>query len=303
LLAVMVLIQVAWFSFLAVDYLRGNLQDLVDQLGTIDQIAQSNISNRVAGSSAHIFVVRLRMLTVVVLTLGGFLGWFQGWRSASTMQRRRLTTVAVIGIAPFGLFALGPYGGEVALRAYLFALPVLAIFTAALLTNGSATATEGPTSRRDFFAATAAAAALVVLLAAFPFTKYGDENSSYFTLGELSVIEEFYEVAPPGSLVVSATSNLPWKSQGYREYEYRTLSRLSPLPANDELAGHIRNLATDYEDTGAYVVLTRSQGAFNDSYGVWEVGTIEQLISHLTAAEDFVVISDSGDGILFRYVR
>jgi len=303
LLAVMVLMQIAWFSFSAVDYLRGNLQVLVDQLGDIDQIARSNISSRVGGSAAHIAVVRLRMLTVVGLAIGGFLGWFMARRGASEKQRRRLITVGLIGAAPFTLLALGSYGGEIALRAYLFALPVLAIYTAALITvRPPVESGQDPPKRKQRIAA-ATAAGLVVLLAIFPFTKYGNENSLYFTTEEFSVIEKFYEVAPPGSLVVSATSNLPWKWQGYTDYKYRTLSQLSPLPALDELDGRVRELMESRDGPAAYVLLTRSQGAFNDSFGVWNRGAIEQLRERLEAAGDFVLVFDSGDGVLFKYVR
>ena len=149
----------------------------------------------------------------------------------------------------------------------------------------------------------ATALGLVTLLAVFPFTKYGNEDSTYFTPEEFAAVETFYNVAPPGSMVVSATSNLPWKWKGYTDYEYRTLDQLSPLPTLDELDGRIRDLVVPYEDPGAYVLLTRSQSAFNDSFGVWGVGAVEELTARLTAAEDFVLVHDSGDGVLLQYVR
>jgi hypothetical protein len=303
LLVVMLLMQIGWLSFLAVDYLRGNLQVLVDQLGDLDQIAQSTISNRVGGSAAHLFVVKLRMATVAVLAVAGFLGWLKARRGVSTAQRRRLITVGLVGGAPFILLALGPYGGEVALRAYLFALPVLAVLTAALFTVRAPATPEGAQPRRGRWVAAGTGIALAVLLVMFPYTKYGNEDSLYFTPSELAVVEEFYDVAPPGSLVLSATPNVPWKWKSYTEYKYRTISQVSPLPSREDLEERIYELADSADVPAVYVLLTRSQGALNDSFGIWGVGAIEDLGARLITTGDFSVVFDTDDGILLQYVR
>lgn len=302
LLLLLLAIQVAWLTFMAADYLRGNLGVLVDQLGNVDQIAQANITDRVGGSSTHRFIVQLRMLTVAGLAGAGFLGWFRAFKSSTSVGRYQHLTVGLAGVAPFALIALAAYGGEVALRAYLFALPILAIYTATLFTRSSEStdARQIDLGRRQLWLP-GAAFILIVMLALFPFTKYGNDDTLYFTEYELATIEAMYGAAPPGSTLVSATANLPWKWKAYSDYEYRTLMAFTPFPALGELDDRLRDLLEDGSESG-FIVLTRSQGAYNDAFGVWPSGGVESLAETLRGADDFVVIYESIDGVVFKYV-
>jgi hypothetical protein len=124
--------------------------------------------------------------------------------------------MAVLGVTPFLLPVLQPYGGEMLLRVFLFALPAAAFFIARLAFPSAASGRGWPT-------AVAIAVISCILLGAFQFARYGNERLDAFTKGDVDTVRELYQLAPPGSKVIGGTGNIPWRFIGYADREYSTL--------------------------------------------------------------------------------
>jgi len=94
-------------------------------------------------------------------------------------------------------------------------------------------------------------------MAGFIVGRYGNERMEYFTPNEVAAVADLYEIAPPGSLLVAATPNLPWKNTRYEEYRYR--------PAGDDtLYGHVDEMIATMElyPGRSFLILSRSQQAY-----------------------------------------
>src|SRR5262249_34253796 len=118
----------AWVSFAAVAFWSGHMSSLFGGIGALGSNVTSSVSGRISGSaSVHSLVLYSRVAfagTVIILALAGL------------ARRRHLAlddrVAFVLLCVPFAGFAMQGYGGEMALRIYLFALPGIAILAAYL---------------------------------------------------------------------------------------------------------------------------------------------------------------------------
>jgi hypothetical protein len=239
---------VAWITFMSAAYLAGHMEALSGHVGQVNSIASANVTARLTGSSGHQFVVHIRLALTALLWALALLGWLRRRR-----QHQDDVAFTLLGVAPFLLMGLQSYGGELLLRIYLFGLPFVAFLAAGLFLPVK----TGATSWR-----TAAAIGLagITLLSGFMFSRYGNERIDYFTAGELGAVQRLYAIAPPGSLLLAATADLPWKFQDYARYEYRTVPNL-PNSGGGDLAKPVLTIMRQHRRPGAYLIITRSQRA------------------------------------------
>jgi hypothetical protein len=125
-----------------------------------------------------------------------------------------------------------PGTGEILIRVFLFALPAVAFFAAAVF-YPSRTLGRG-------LVTTATLVALGgLLLAGFQFARYGNEHVDAFTRTDVNTVAALYRIAPPGATLAAVADNLPWQYKDYASYRYRTLAgmpiwqqSLNPDPAS-----------------------------------------------------------------------
>ena len=248
LLALLVL---AWISFMATAYMSRSFQGVAQSVGNIDQNVGQNLTNRIGGNLEHLFVVRLRLVMSLAIGVLGGLGALRRMRRGHWTW----TSYALLAVAPYCAIALQAYGGEILLRSYLFALPMMVFFAAALFY---------PSRSAGRSLATTAATMLVCvgLLAGFFFTRYGNERMDYYTPDEFEAVQYVYSVAPPGSRLLSVTTNVPWKFQGYEQYRYASLRW--PFQTGDVNAWYSIMRSRNYP--ASYLILTRSQKACLELY-------------------------------------
>jgi hypothetical protein len=281
---------VAWLTYLAAAYLDGHLKPLLGQTLDLQQAVAANVGGRLQGSHEHLVVVRLRLvITGLIWTLAA-VGMVRG-------LRRGIATPShtVLALAPAGLVLLQPYGGEMLMRAYLFSLPFTACYAAQALLPAP--------GRRGWIAVAALTAAAAVLVAGFLFARYGNIRATLFTRAEVQASERLYEVAPPGSLLIAASPNVPWTHRHYADYRYQLLTRqlgdpaVPPTPR--QLAAQVARHMEGYRPTPSYLLLTRSQKVYDAMLGAHWWGSATDLERAVASSRRFAKVFDDGDGKIF----
>ncbi len=215
-----------WLVTAASDYLLGHPVVSLDALG---ESVNANVGRRLSGSSGHMLVVRERMLLSAVMAGLASLGALRRrhWRR-HTPTDTGLTATVAMAIAPFTLVPAQSYGGEMLLRATLFALPFMAVLISdALVPSDRAAASRPALSPRRVRVRWASVAVTASLLAAASvFARYGNARFDMFTPGEVAAVQEMYRVAPQGGVLVSAAHPTPWRYQQYDDFNYTTVADL-----------------------------------------------------------------------------
>jgi hypothetical protein len=182
------------------------------------------------------------------------------------------------------------YGGEMLLRAYLFALPANAFFAAALFYP----AHTARTSRRTTLAVTLAC---TCLLAGFLFTRYGNEKADYFTAEEVGAVSYFYSVAKPGAVLLTGAPNTPWK---YRDTEKYRSENITLYIQNHDIAG-LHTLMLDRPNT--YLILTRSQKAYAELYRQFPPEDWDQFEADLVGSPAFKLLYNADGAKVFALAQ
>jgi hypothetical protein len=284
----MVVIATAFISYLAVTYWAGHLHEIFGGLGRVGSAVSSNVGNRVSGSEAHELVAQVRMLMTVAVFALAFVGAARRWRARSTSL-----PLLVLAAAPFSVVFLQDYGGEALLRSYLFALPFAVALMAASL---------APSPRPGLGALTASAVlvATALLVAGFFVARFGNEAFEMVRPGEAAAIEHLHRTAPPGSTLVSAVENVPWRSKGIERFMYTSVPPRLQSPQLD-LEFVIDELRKN--PFGGYFVITRGQvEVARLTLGVgrgWE----RQIYRRLAAGHEFQLILSNRDARVYRLRR
>jgi hypothetical protein len=287
---IMGVILVAWLSYMTTTWLSGHFGTLTQSLGSVSKNVNQGVGARVAGSAEHQFVVKVRVVMSVAIWGLGIAGFMR-----LALQRRTDVAMAVLGATPILLPVLQPYGGEMFLRVFLFALPAAAFFIARLAFPSSGSGTTWPT-----FAAVACLGC--VLLGGFQFTRYGNERVDAFTDGDVATVRALYRLAPPGSLIVGGTGNIPWRYIGYADRDYTTVEELpawaSPRP---DPAFLLRDLRQRVAPRGGYLIVTRSAMLWADVFD-GKPRALPRLVGLLRRSSSARLLYSGRDGDIF-FVR
>lgn len=99
----------------------------------------------------------------------------------------------------------------------------------------------------------------LLLIPAFLVTRYGNEKFEQVRSSEVAAVRALYRMAPQGSVLVSPTSQLPWRFAYATEYDY---SRPTDPPAfMDGRWEAVRHPVPIHEDdrTKVFLIVTTSQ--------------------------------------------
>ncbi|MGW0035576.1 hypothetical protein [Gordonia sp. NPDC003376] len=131
------LIFAAWFSYGATDFWFGHMQSIVDEIGQVGQSVGSGVGDRLTGDPTYTRMQYLRMLASGGFAAVAFVGW------CLHRSSRAWLVGGLLSAAPFMLVVLQSYGGEMVIRSFLLASPVLAPFAALALARLGALARRG----------------------------------------------------------------------------------------------------------------------------------------------------------------
>jgi hypothetical protein len=278
---------------MAVGFLHGNLYWIVDSIGKLN-VGSSTLANLGQQSHDQVIVSRTaRALTALVLGLAA-LGFIRrrrgGWSDLP---------VVLLALAPALMVWGDAYGGEVLFRVYLFSLPFLAFFVAAVVYP----ALWSGTSR---VAPLLAAGISAVLLAGLYVVYYGKEREYHFTKGEVAAAKYLYKNAPAGSVLVDGTENYPWAFHNYERYRYLSIA-LQPTVTRQQIVASpvtgIQRLVADNGGGRAYLIITRSQEAEAEMTGVLLPDSLERIKSAAIASPSFRVVYQGPDAVVLALTR
>lgn len=269
----------AWVSYMTVPFLQGHVVSLIKEIGSVGDTLTANVTNRIAGSAEHQAVVTLRLVFTLALWALAGIGALIRFRDG-----RRDLTMMLMAVAPVPLFAVQGYGGELVLRLYLFSLPFVAILVAGIVYGRR----PGPPQA---LVSVATVALTCVIAFGFLVVRYGNERTDLMTSTEVAAVEELYRIAPPGSLLVAASTNLPWKFEKFEQYEY--------VPIGDEILigdlGAIAEVMSDPKYDHSYLILTKSEGAYAEVFTGLPLGSWDRFVADATSSPVFTVIYQNQD--------
>lgn len=245
---------VAWISYMTQAFWAGHFGAVMSGVGNVGGTLSSNISDRAKlGGADHQLVVRLRMVSTLLVFGVAFLGLVR-------RRRRRIEdrVLLVLVGAPVGMAFMQSYGGEMALRVYLFALaPACALAAVAFFPDAK--------SRPSVVARCAAGVFALIMLFSFFITRYGNEAFERMNSGAVSALQTVYDNTSSNVkfLYASAVPELdstPFMPLGFRDVERVswTNTLAPPNPTNvGELLDTLRGLGPS-----GYLITTRSQEAY-----------------------------------------
>jgi hypothetical protein len=322
----MAVILAAWFTFVAHSYISGHIAQLLGQFGNVSQAASANVTSRIGGSALHLIVIRERLLLTGGLWLLALLGGIRRFRGGYADH-----AAATLGLAPLLLFGVQAYGGEMLLRIYFFMLPFAAFFAAAAILPGRVSGTAAPArapiahrpgflslraglsslrvgsgSLRVGLSAVAFGLIAAIVLGACMLARYGNERLDYFRPDELAATRFLYEHAQPGSTLAIERQYLPWKYQGYEQYQYLSVESMlgdkhppSPAQALDRISQALRPTVGH---PAGFVILTRSQRVYAEMFGgVLSQSYLDEFERLLRGSPKFRLVYSSPDAHI--YVR
>jgi hypothetical protein len=288
---IILLMLTLWLLYVADVYLGGHLKLLLGQTLDVNTAISSNVGSRLFGSSGHQLVVHLRLAATAGLWLLAVVGFVRGMRHGRSSPGH-----AILALSTPAFVVLQPYGGEMLLRVYLFSLPFTACYAAQALAPSAA-------RWRDARSAVALAVMAAVLLGGFLYTRYGNDSTTFFSPGEAKAAQRLYEVAPRGSLLVAASTNVAWRQQNYGDYNFQLLDHhLPPAPAGETPLQLAREVAVYMRGSRhpAYLLITRSQLRYDELMGSERWGSVKALRAGADASPDFVKLFDDGDAQIFK---
>ena len=288
----MAVIVTGWVSFAAVGFWSGHLSALFGDLGDFGGNLTSSVADRVTGTAQHRQVIDIRSATAAVMLL----------MAAAGLVRRRLRSVddrilIALLCMPFFAFATQSYGGEIALRVYLFALPAAAIL-AAYLFFPAARGQDGHPWR----VLVPVSACAVALVLAFFVARYGNEVFEQTPSGEVAAFDYLYahDQQPIRLLwlspapVTDYTPQLPW--------EYRDIEKIEFVPelAPPNAAG-MANLISAFRGQGpdTYLITTSTQESYLTQEADYPPGWGAAFRTQMAATAGVRVVYENATAVIY----
>jgi hypothetical protein len=204
-------------------------------------------------------------------------------------------TYVLLALAPFLLIALQSYGGEMLLRIYLFALPLMVFFAAALFYSTYSHETS-------LWMTAVVVVTSILLLGGFLFTRYGNERVDYITHAEVNGVRYLYSVAQPNSVLIEGCDNAPWKFQDYEKYTYYSMTDVLYDAMEFQDVGAVIRFIESHKHANTYLIFTRAQKAAIDSYYGFPPGTLNRLEDALLNSGKFKLIYSNPDAQIFVFL-
>ncbi|GAA2933486.1 lipopolysaccharide biosynthesis protein [Streptomyces enissocaesilis] len=250
-----------WIGFFAEPYWSGHFDELFGGVGGLGSNVTSSVSGRIeGGSSAHKLVLYVRVaMAGGVLALACW-GW---WRRRVAGYGER--SLLVLAFVPFLGFGMQSYGGEMALRVFMFALPGAALLAGLALFPRTGATTAGRRAGRGSLAPLAALLTGLLLMGGFLVSRWGNESFERTRSGEVAAMEFVYAHDDPSVRLLwmsndtlnNVTPAIPWGARDMEKVTYvPTLAPVDPVL----VAGLVKSLKE--AGPNSYLMVNRSQSTY-----------------------------------------
>jgi O-antigen/teichoic acid export membrane protein len=211
-------ILVAWVSFAAVGYWSGHISNIFGAIGDLGANVSESVGGRLTGSSAtHLLALHARIALAGIIVGLAALGLLR--RRKQGIDDRVLLTLLCVPVLMAGLQG---YGGEIALRIYLFMLPASALLGACLLFP------RPEPGRASWRPIALMAGCALVLPVIFFLARYGNEAYEQTPVGELTAANWIYAHDAHGVRLmwlsqapsVDDTPEMPWAYEDLSKVDY-----------------------------------------------------------------------------------
>lgn len=269
-----------WVGFMAEPYWSGHFDELFGGVGGVGSNVSSSVSGRIeGGSSTHKLVLYVRVLLAGGVMALACYGW---WRRREHKYRER--SLLVLTFVPFLGFGMQSYGGEMALRVFMFALPGAALLAALALFPRTGVTEKERDKDRVSLAPIAALMAGLVLMGGFLVARWGNEPFERIQPGEVAAMDYVYAHDDPtvrllwlsNDTVNNVTPAMPWGAKDMEKVEYvPTLAPTDPVL--------VSSLVKALKDAGpnSYLMVNVSQVTYlrlDVGYsGSWEPRLLDNL--------------------------
>ncbi|MFJ6087293.1 lipopolysaccharide biosynthesis protein [Streptomyces sp. NPDC092369] len=224
----------AWLGFMAEPYWSGHFQDLFGGVGGVGGNVSSSVSGRIeGGSSTHKLVLYVRVLLAGGVMAFACWGW---WRRRDHKYRER--SLLVLTFVPFLGFGMQSYGGEMALRVFMFAVPGAALLAGLAFFPRTGVTAEERDKDRVSLAPLAALMAGLLLMGGFLVARWGNEPFERVRPGEVAAMDYVYAHDKPTVRLLWLTSDpvndvtpaMPWGAKDMERVDYLpTLAPADPV--------------------------------------------------------------------------
>ncbi|MFK4268532.1 lipopolysaccharide biosynthesis protein [Streptomyces milbemycinicus] len=284
-----------WVGFLAEPYWSGHFDELFGGVGGVGGNVSSSVSGRIEGGSS---VHKLVLYTRVALAGGvlAFACWGVLRRRAAGFAERSLV---VLTFVPFLGFGMQSYGGEMALRVFMFALPGACALGALSLFPRVVSARRG-------LGPVAALMAGLVLMFGFLVARWGNETFERVRPGEVAAMEYVYAHDKPtvrvlwlsNDTVNNVTPAMPWGDRDMERVSYLpTLAPRDPVLV-DGLVEALRGAGPN-----SYLMVGRGQSVnlrLDSGYSAsWE----RRLLRSLDRRPELRRVLSNDDAALYELTR
>jgi hypothetical protein len=288
-LAFTLVAEAVWLLWGAAPFVYLQLHSEIAAVGDLSE-ATSKLASAALVSSDRAWVVWAGRMLSAMIVLAGLYGGLRRllWGYWD------LTAVALL-LSPAPLLAVA-YGGESVFRVYLFSLPFLAFFAAAVFF-------PSPHCGRPAIVFPVISAACMLSSVGLLIANDGKDREYRFTPDEVAASEWLYSTAPAGSLLIEGARSYPSQFLNYENFSY--------LPISEESAGTKERIVNDPEGvlarwmsnprwTDAYLILTRSQRAYLEAGGYMRPGDFARIENALLASPRFRVVHASPNVRVFK---
>ncbi|MGV9565447.1 lipopolysaccharide biosynthesis protein [Streptomyces sp. NPDC003480] len=287
-----------WVGFMAEPYWSGHFNELFGGVGGVGSNVSTSVSGRIqGGDSTHKLVLYTRVLLAGAVMAFACWGW---WRRRAHRYRDR--SLLVLTFVPFLGFGMQSYGGEMALRVFMFAVPGAALLAGlALFPRTGVTAGERDKDRASL-APLAALVAGLLLMGGFLVARWGNESFERIRPGEVAAMDYVYAHDNPtvrllwlsNDTVNNVTPAMPWGARDMEKVQYvPTLAPVDPFL----VSGLVKSL----KDAGpnSYLMINESQVTYlrmDVGYpATWE----SRLIRNLDGRHELKKVLAGGDVTMY----
>lgn len=283
----------AWLFFMTQAFLAGHSNMVLGNFGAVSSNISSSVTSRTSnGDPQHQFIALTRIIMTGFIWVLAFIGAVRRLRKG-----HQDITYILLAVAPFPLIVAQDYGGEMFLRVYLFTLPFMVFFAAALFYSKYRLVIR----KTSPWMTIAIIVTNLVLLGGFFFTRYGNEYMDYMTNAEVDSVYYLYSIAPPNSLLIAGWNDTPWQYKNYEKYTCESLAEILPDVVNLKVS-KLAQVISSQRNPHIYLLFTRGEKAqAHLLYGLPN-DALDRLEDAMLKSEEFKQIYSNRDAQIFIFV-